>query len=144
MDSAAADWARSGLAYLTGPPGGPPDYSRAAVLAEARRVTADIFTLSGVEADAAAILAGRAALRGLYRRGRISAGGATRLLPTTDGWCAIALPRGEDIEALPALLETDTAQTQPWPALSAWAAGRSSAAVVARAQLLDVAAAALG
>jgi hypothetical protein len=144
VDSPAADWARSGLAYLTGPQDGPPDYSRAAVLTEARRVTAEISALSGVAADAAVLLAGRAALRGLSRHGRISAGGATRLLPTTDGWCAIALPRDEDVAALPALLETNTTPAEPWPALSAWAAGRCSAAVIARAQLLDIAAAALG
>ncbi|MBO0866920.1 MAG: CoA transferase, partial [Mycobacterium sp.] len=144
MDSAVADWAGSGLAYLTGPRDGPPDYSRVAVLAEARRVTADITRLTGVEVDAAPMLTGRAALRGLSRHGRISAGGATRLLPTADGWCAIALPREDDIEALPALLETDTPPAEPWPAVSAWAAKHSSTAVVARAQLLDIAAAALG
>jgi len=36
--NAASDWAGSGLAYLTGRPEGAPDFSRAAVLAEARRV----------------------------------------------------------------------------------------------------------
>ncbi len=144
MDSTTADWAGSGLAYLTGPPDGPPDCSRAPVLTEARRVTADIARLSGVQVDAATLWAGRAALRGLCRQGRISAGGATRLLPTADGWCAIALPRDEDLEALPALLETDTGPAERWPALSSWAAERSSAAVVARTGLLDIAAAALG
>jgi crotonobetainyl-CoA:carnitine CoA-transferase CaiB-like acyl-CoA transferase len=144
VDSVAADWARSGLAYLTGPQDGPPDYSRAAVLTEARRVSADICALTGVEVDAAAVLTGRAALRGLSRHGRVSAGGATQLLPTADGWCAIALPREEDVEALPALLATDTMPAQVWPALSRWAARRCGAAVVARAGLLDIAAAVLG
>ncbi|MGH3971307.1 MAG: CoA transferase, partial [Mycobacterium sp.] len=139
-----ADWAGSGLARLTGRRDGPPDCSRAAVLAEARRATADIARLAGVEPDAATILAGRAALRGLTRQGRVSAGGATRLLPTADGWCAIALPRAEDVETLPALLQADAAPAEPWPALSAWVAERSSAEVVARAGLLDIAAAALG
>lgn len=138
-----ADWAASGLAYLTGAPDGPPDFSRAAVLAEARRVAADIAELVGVEVDAATIVAGRAALLELTRRGRISAGGSARLLATADGWCTIALPRADDIAALPALLAADTVPADPWPTLSRWAATRSAEAVVARAGLLDIAAAAL-
>lgn len=144
VDAAAADWAGSGLAYLTGPPDGPPDFSRAAVLTQARRVAAEIAELTGVEVDAATVLAGRAALRGLTRQGPMSAGGATRLLPTADGWCAIALPRPEDIEALPALLESDTIRADYWQALTHWAATRSTHNVITRAQLLDIAAAGLG
>jgi hypothetical protein len=144
VDAAAADWAASGLAYLTGPADGPPDFSRAGVLAEARRVTADIGQLLGVETDAATILAGRAALLGLTRQGRVCPGGATRLLATADGWCAIALPRADDVAALPALLQADTVPPDPWPTLTGWAATHSSEAVVTRAQLLDIAAAALG
>src|SRR3984893_569462 len=140
----AADWADSGLAYLTGPADGQPDFSRAAVLAEARRVAADIAQLLGVEIDAATILAGRAAILGLTRRGRVSAGGATRLLATADGWCAVALPRADDVATLPALLEADAVADDPWPALSDWAATRSTEAVVARGQLLDIAVAGRG
>jgi CoA-transferase family III len=139
-----SDWAGSGLAYLTGPPDKDPDVSRAAVLTEARQVAADIARLLGVEVDAATMLAGRAAILGLTRAGRVSAGGATRLLATADGWCAIALPRADDVAALPALLETDAAPDDPWTALSGWAATRSTEAVIARGQLLDVAIAGLG
>ena len=142
--STAADWAASGLAWLTGPSDGAPDFSRAAVLVEARRVTTDIAGLLGVEVDAATVLAGRAAIMNLRRRGRISAGGATRLLATADGWCALALPRADDAAALPALMEVDVVTGDAWTALSHWAATRSTEAVVARAQLLDIAAAALG
>jgi hypothetical protein len=119
---AALDWADTGLAYLTGESDGQPDFSRAAVLAEARRVAADIARLLGVEVEAATMLAGRAAILGLTRRGRVSAGGATRLLDTADGWCAIALPRADDIATLPALLEADKVPGDPWMALSGWAA----------------------
>lgn len=143
MVTRVSDWAGSGLAYLTGPPDGEPDYSRAAVLAEARRVAADIARLVGVEVDAATILAGRAAILGLARAGRVATGGATRLLATADGWCAIALPRADDVAALPALLETDTVSDEPWTVLSGWAATRSTDAVVARGQLLDIAVAGL-
>jgi CoA-transferase family III len=142
--SSASDWAGSGLACLTGPSDGPPDFSRAAVLAEARRVTTDITGLLGVEVDAATALAGRAAILNLTRRGRISAGGATRLLATSDGWCAIALPRVDDIAALPALLEVDAVTGDVWTALSRWAATCSTDHVVGRALLLDIAAATLG
>jgi CoA-transferase family III len=142
--STASDWAASGLACLTGLPDGAPDFSRAAVLAEARRVTADIAGLLGVEVDAARMLAGRAAIMNLSRRGRISAGGATRLLPTTDGWCALALPRADDVAALPALMEVDAVNGDAWTALLYWAATCSTEHVVGRAQLLDIAAAALG
>ena len=140
----AADWADSGLAYLTGPADGQSDFSRAAVLAEARRVAADIAQLLGVEIDAATILAGRAAILGLSRRGRVSVGGATRLLATADGWCAVALPRTDDVATLPALLEADAVPDDPWLALSDWAATRSTEAVVARGQLLDIAVAGRG
>ncbi len=139
-----ADWAGSGLAYLTGASDGQPDFSRAAVLTEARRVAADIAQLLGVEVDAATMLAGRAAILGLTRGGRISAGGATRLLATADGWCAIALPRADDVAALPALLEVDVVPDDPWTRCSDWAATRSTEAVVARGQLLDIAVAGLG
>jgi hypothetical protein len=142
--SAVSDWAASGLAYLTGASDGPPDFSRAAVLAEARRVTADIERVLGFEVDAATILAGRAALLGLTRRGRISAGGATHLLAAVDGWCAVALPRDDDVASLPALMQVDAITGDPRAVLSRWAATRSTDEVVDRARLLDLAVAALG
>jgi hypothetical protein len=114
------------------------------MLEEARRVAADIGGLLGVQVDAATILAGRAAIMNFAPPGRISAGGATRLLPTADGWCAVALPRDDDLAALPALLEVDAVGGDPWEELSGWAATRSSDDVIARTQLLDIAAAALG
>ena len=83
------------------------------VLVEARRVAADIAGLLGVEVDAATILTGRAAIMNLARPGRISAGGATRLLRTVDGWCAVALPRDDDVAALPALMEVDAVTGDP-------------------------------
>src|SRR5271168_3441482 len=140
----ASDWAGSGLAYLTGASDGQPDFSCAGVLAESRRVAADIARLLDVEVDAATMLAGRAAILGLTRRGRVSAGGATRLLATVDGWCAMALPRADDVAMLPALLEADMVPDDPWMPVSAWAATRSAESVVARGQLLDIAVAGLG
>jgi hypothetical protein len=116
----------------------------ATVLVEARRVASDIGRLLGIELDAATTLTGRAAIMNITARGRISAGGATRLLATADGWCAVALPRDGDVEALPALMEVDEVAGDHWAALTRWAATCLTEKVVSRAQLLDIAAAALG
>jgi CoA transferase family III len=140
----AAEWGASGLAYLTGMPAGPPDFSRSAVLAEARRVAEDIRRRCGVELDAAAMLAGRAALLGLSRGGDVSAGGATRLLQTRDGYCAITLSRTDDVDTLPALLELDALPDGHWSALGTWLRERSGAESVYRARLLGIPAAVLG
>jgi CoA-transferase family III len=93
-------------------------------------------------ADAAQLIAGRAALLGIAPRGRISAGGATRLLATTDGWCALTLSRPDDVAAVPALVETEVAD--PWRAVEAWAANCTAVQVVDRARLLGLPVAALG
>jgi CoA-transferase family III len=127
-------WGSSGLAYLTGLPDGPPDFSRANVLARAE----------GVAADAVTLLGGRAALLGLRRGGRVSAGGATRLLAASDGWCAITLSRPDDVAAVPALLHADNVPADPWPTLQRWVAAHPVSAVIERAGLLDIPAAALG
>ncbi|ORW29906.1 acyl-CoA transferase [Mycobacterium paraense] len=144
MVTTASSWGSSGLAYLTGLPDGPPDFSRAHVLARAEEVAGATARRLGIAVDAAGLLAGRAGLLGLTRRGRVSAGGATRLLPTADGWCAITLSRPDDVAAVPALLEADEATADPWSALTRWAATRPASAVTERAALLDVPAAALG
>jgi hypothetical protein len=115
----------------------------ASALVEARRVAADISGLLGIQVDAATTLAGRAALMNLTAQGRVSGGGATRLLGTADGWCAVALPRDDDVAALPALMEVDEVAGDHWAALTRWAATRPTDNVVARTQLLDIAAAAL-
>ncbi|EFG76796.1 hypothetical protein HMPREF0591_3281 [Mycobacterium parascrofulaceum ATCC BAA-614] len=144
VSSATSMWGSSGLAYLTGLPDGPPDFSRANVLTRARWVAAAIGERLGVTIDAAGLLAGRAALLGLTRRGRVSAGGATRLLAAADGWCAITLSRPDDTAAVPALVQADEVAGDPWPVLRRWAATQPRAAIVERATLLDIPAASLG
>ncbi|WP_204808596.1 CoA transferase [Mycobacterium riyadhense] len=134
VSRASYRWGSSGLAYLTGLPDGPPDFSRANVLAHAERIAA----------DAATLLTGRAGLLGLSRGGRVSAGGATRLFQAHDGWCAITLSRPDDIAAVPALLHTDETPKDPWPMLQRWAATRLVAGITERAELLDIPATALG
>ncbi len=120
-----------------------------AVLARAQRAARDISRsaadLGGdVSIDADEILIGRAAMLGLRPAGRISAGGATRLLATRDGWCALTLSRDDDVQSVPALLETNDEPADPWMAVTTAAAGRDAAEFVARARLLDLPAAILG
>ena len=126
MDGNGADWVGSG------------------VLAHANVVTTDLAEYLDVHVDAAAALTGRAVLLGLHRRGRISAGGATRLMPTREGWWALTLSRPDDIAAIPALVEADTVPDDPWPTVAHWSAHRDAADVVDRAILLDLPAARLG
>jgi hypothetical protein len=99
--------------------------------------------LLGIAVDAAGLLAGRAAQLGLVRRGRISAGGATRLIAARDGWWALTLSRPDDVDVMPALLESGESPDDPWDAVQRWAACRTVAAVVQRARLLGLPAAAL-
>lgn len=88
-------------------------------------------------ADGAELLTGRAALLGVRPGGRASAGGASRLLRTSDGWCVLTLSRVDDIAAVPALLEAD-ATSDPWSDIARWAEVRSAGQVVDRAVLLDL------
>ncbi|MEZ0351489.1 CoA transferase [Mycobacterium sp. pR1184] len=144
VSNAVSRWGSSGLACLTGLPGGPPDFSRAGVLARAEQVAMAVGGQLGATVDATTLLAGRAGLLGLRRGGRISAGGATRLLSARDGWCAITLSRPDDIAAVPALLEVDEVPADPWPMLQRWAAMRLVSAIIERTSLLDMPAAGLG
>jgi hypothetical protein len=143
-DAAVRDWSASGLAALTGVPDGPPDVSRAAVLGRARAVASVLSGQLGIAVDAAEVLAGRAALSGLHRQGRISAGGATRLIAGRDGWFALTLARPDDVAAVPALLESDVPVDHLWPALIEWAGRRQVADVAERARLLGLPVGVLG
>ena len=138
------EWGASGLAHLTGLPSGAPDFSRAGVLAAATSTADQLHRHLGVTVNAAELLAGRAAQLGLSRRGRISAGGATRLIPAADGWWALTLSRTDDVEAVPALVESAEQQADPWSAVESWSAGRPAAVVVERARVLGLPAGCLG
>ncbi len=115
-----------------------------AVLAEARRVADAFCQRTGVAVDAAELLTGRAGLLGLSPQGRISAGGVTRLMRSGDGSCALTLSRQDDVDAVPALIESDAVGDDPWPAVQRWVAANASADVTARARLLGLPVAALG
>lgn len=117
----------------------------AAVLGRAQQVADAFAAATGIGLDAAEILTGRAALLGLAPQGRVSAGGATRLLQARDGgWCALTLSRPDDVATVPAMVYADRVGSDPWPAVDAWAAGRDAAEFAERARLLGLPAAVLG
>jgi CoA-transferase family III len=115
-----------------------------AVLTRAQRAADAFGDLAGVAVDAAELLSGRAALLGLSPQGTTSAGGATRLMRSRDGWCAVTLSRQDDLDAIPALLESDAVGDDPWPAVEQWVTGQTSADATERARLLGLPVAALG
>jgi CoA transferase family III len=115
-----------------------------AVLSQARRAADALRALTGTTVDAHEILAGRATLLGLSPAGRISAGGATRLMRSRDGWCALTLSRPDDVDAVPALVQSDAVGGDPWRAVQAWVADHEAADVTDRARLLGLPVAALG
>jgi hypothetical protein len=147
---ALAAWAASGAMTITGradgPPLGPPD----GLVAGLQRSAAVIGQRSArlgvpLEVDAVALLGERAAIGGLTRRSPTSCGGATRLVRAADGWLAVALPRPEDRELLPAWLGIDTADPGdaeddevPWAVVEAALGGRRCREAAERAWLLGL------
>jgi crotonobetainyl-CoA:carnitine CoA-transferase CaiB-like acyl-CoA transferase len=143
---------------LTGMPGGTPVASPAPALAMLAQVTAEYARVTGgsgttVHADPAELIAGRAALAGLTRGGRVSAGGSSFLLRAADGWCAVTVSRPDDMAAVPAIAgalgrggaAADAVETraQARTVLAAAAAGTPAEEFAAAAQLVGVPAAAL-
>ena len=108
-----------------------------AVLARAQRVADAYASFTGVDVSAAELIGGRAVLQGIGPDGRISAGGATRLMSCRDGWCALTLSRADDVDAVPALLGRDRV-TDAWAAVEKWTAGSDVADVTERARLLGL------
>ncbi len=144
-------WASSGMLWLTGPPGGPPLWPRAGMFDGLEPVVARIAAAAALvggdaDLDVGRLLTGRAALMGLTRRGRISAGGSCRLLCTADGWVAVNLARPEDAELVPAIIGASWRESEgtgadddvTWAALGRYARSRPGEEVSAQAQLLGV------
>src|SRR4051812_3516538 len=109
-------WASSGLMWLTGWPDRPPLPGPAGVADALASITEHIAQLTEgrVVLDGPSLAAERAAIRGLTRGGRVSAGGVCRLVETADGWIAVNLPRESDLELVPAWLENDD---HDWPSV---------------------------
>lgn len=139
------DWARSGIVALTGHADGPGLVPPGRAATIAARLGDRIAEATGgrVRIDGARLLGERAALVGLTRRGRVSAGGAGRLLPTADGWAAVSCARPDDPLLLGALIGADLSDldADPWPAIAAWLREHPGAELASRAELIGVAAA---
>ncbi len=134
-------WAASGAMALTGLPDQPLGPPRGLVEG------VDRFANSFDGLDALALLGERAALMGLWRRGATSCGGSCRLLPLSDGWVAVSLPRREDMELVPAWLELAAAPettARTWDVVAETLARGDPAAPLARAQLLGLPVARVG
>ncbi|MDA2892461.1 CoA transferase [Mycolicibacterium sp. BiH015] len=116
----------------------------AAVLARARENAQAIASLAGVDIDADETIGGRAALLGLPPAGRISSGGATRLMDGPGGWCALTLSRPDDLAAVPALIEHDAMPDTPWDAIEYRVRDLGVAAFAERARLLGLPVGVLG
>jgi hypothetical protein len=130
------------LTGLPDQPLGPPDG-----LLEALDHLARPFKGLVDDLDPVALLAERAALMGLWRRGTTSCGGSCRLFPSAGGFVAVSLPRAEDMEAVPAWLELDDVpRTAPatWRAVEHNLARRDPDELVARAVLLGLAVGGVG
>ncbi len=93
------------------------------------------------------ILSMRSSFTGWTPSGQTAAGGATRLLAAGDGWVAVALPRPDDLELLPAWLGVDgpaaPGAEPPWPAVEGAIGTRAVADVVGSGQELGLAVAAV-
>jgi len=119
---AQARWLASGLAELTGPADSEP-------IAPARDYAARLDALVRTAQAFAAVLgaappslrldlyAERAADLGLGRGGRVSAGGAARMLRCADGWAVANLARPEDLDLFEAWIG-EPAGDAPWTTLA--------------------------
>ena len=86
-----------------GPPLGAPSGVVGVMQVAAERLRTMTTGIGGsVHVDGPALLGERASIAGLTRRGLFSCGGSTGLLRAADGWLAVALPRPDDVELLPA------------------------------------------
>jgi hypothetical protein len=135
------------MLWLSGHPDGPPLWPVAGMMDGLHHSVRRISSASAssghrITPELRPLLAGRAALMGLTRRGRTSPGGACRLLATTDGWVALSLSRPGDADLVPAITGAEPGG-DPWSALHRAAGSLRSRDVADRAQLVGVPAAAL-
>ena len=142
-------WASSGAMALTGRSDGPPLGPPAGLVGVLSQVAATIAQRldtfgTRVRIDAMEQVVARAARGGLRRRGHVSCGGAARLIRTDDGWLAVSLPRPEDLEAVPAWLETKIASDESvWDLVARVAMSSATSTLVERATWLGLAVGAL-
>jgi len=140
----AAVWAACGGQWLTDPAVGVPvDLVNGVVglttwLDGSGAGLADLFGGFG-----AGVLTEHAAAQQLRSGGRISCGGASRLVRCVDGWIAVSLARLEDFASIPAWLETEQT-SDTWSTVERTLSSMTVASTVERAQLLGLACAGVG
>lgn len=145
-----AAWAASGAMALTGRPDGPPLGPPAGFVPMLQGVGDLIGERSAalgrkVAVDPLALLAERAAISGLHRQGATSCGGASRLLPTADGWLAVSFARADDVDLVPAWLRAvPDAGDDLWSGVASAVRRVSGAALVERGALLGLPVSLLG
>ena len=123
------------LRELTGPADGAPIEPSSDVLDAIRALAAPL----GV--DPLPLLTERAEIWSYGRNGRISCGGATRLMRAAhDEWIALSLTRSDDEDLVPAWIGCEP----DWPSIERTVATRSAAEVVDRGRLLGLPIATLG
>jgi crotonobetainyl-CoA:carnitine CoA-transferase CaiB-like acyl-CoA transferase len=137
----AEAWALSGAMALTGRADGPPRVCPAPLASCADGAVAALAALTGsasiTQLRGAALLGERAAITGYGRNGRISPGGACRLLQAEDGWIAVNLARPDDWDLLPALIGQEIARS--WPAVEDAVSRESAADLVTQGRTLGLA-----
>lgn len=122
------------LSDLTGFAGGPPVDPSPSVLAAIEALG------TRLDVDAFALLTERAEIWSYTRNGRVSCGGATRLLRVADGWIALSLTRPDDEELVPAWIGCEPR----WDLIETAVADRIANDLVDRGRLLGLPIAALG
>jgi hypothetical protein len=122
------------LSELTGFADGPPLDPPAGVVDAIDRLGRTL----GV--DALSLVTERAAIWSYTRNGRLSCGGASRLLEAADGWIAISLTRRDDEDLVPAWIDCEPS----WPRIESAVAVRPASELVDRGRLLGLPVAALG
>lgn len=127
-------WAASGAMSLTGRPDGPPLHAPRRTVARLAQLGRSIGERVGI--DVPALLGERAAIAGFTRGGTTSCGGATRLIRTADGWCAVCLARPDDIVAIEAWIGVAADPDDPWPRVERALAELPAHAAAERAQAL--------
>jgi len=143
-DHPALAWRRSGLMHVTGRPDGSPLVAPVALttladsaIAMLRAMCPDVNIASGAQ-----LLGERARLLNLARGGSISPNGSCRLLHCADGTVAINLPREDDWDLIPALLDGRTVAN--WEALTQALLPLRAAPLLEKARLLGLACAHVG
>ena len=150
MDRPSSTWWSAGLGDLTGradgPPLGPPPGLVTAVQGFAASIARHSERLGRkVEVDPLALMAARARLGGLRRRGSTSCGGSSRLLPAADGWMAVSLARPSDWDLVPAWLGLPGAlDTGDWSRVAAAVGGFGLEELVGRSTGLGLPVARVG